>query len=201
MAALSRSEVYTGMAGKGKHRKGYRRPVARRDEGTPELQAKRLAIVGHQIDPKTRQRQPRDTSKSITPLAAMEVRGILTADQHAAGRRYAWLYMKAINRRIDGMQTGGGDAVACCLRAGTPCKDCTAAKIQAAWVRAHKAIPDRRAKDALENATVYGRWPRWFVALIGGLLVHRPSDHAERVALMRGLDALVAIGCVMREKE
>jgi hypothetical protein len=48
---------------------------------------------------------------------------------------------------------------------------------------------------------VYGRWPRWFVALIGGLLVHRPSDHAERVALMRALDALVAIGCIMREKD
>jgi hypothetical protein len=189
------------MAGKGKHRKGYRRPIPRRDDGTPELQAKRLAIVGHTVDQKTRGRVPRDASKSISPLAAMEVRGILTADQHSAGRRYDWLYKKAIGRRTDAMQTGGGDAIPCCLRAGPPCKDCTAAKIQAAWVRAYKAIPDRRAKDALENVAVYGRWPRWFVALIGGLLVHRPSDHAERVALMRALDALVAIGCIMREKD
>lgn len=174
----------------GRHRAGYRRPKQQYDEGTPELRAKREAIVGRDGDP----------SKSTNPLEAMMTRGYITLEQCSAGRRYGWLYQKALGRKLDGDPTRS-DPTVCGEAATCPkCEDCSALKIANAWRRAHAALPDRRAKDELENAAVYQRWPRWFLVQAGRIIVHRPSDTSARNALTRALDALVAIGCVVREK-
>ena len=201
MAALSRSEVFTRMA-RGRHRRGYKRPVPVRDNGTPELQAKRLAIVGHKVDPKTGQRTQRDTHKAAFPLDAMLERGYIDQDQYSAGRRYGWLYSAVYGDKLPTSDGGGvGNGLPCGEAVECPsCRDCSARKIALAWRKAHLAIPDCRAKDALENVSVYHRFPRWYVVEGGRLLVLRGSDVANRKALLRALDALVKAGVVMREK-
>jgi len=188
---------------RGRHRRGYRRPVPERDQGTPELQAKRRAIVGHTIDPKTGQRVPRDTQKASFPLDAMLERGYIDQDQYSAGRRYGWLYSAVFGDRLPTSDGGGaGDGLPCGESVDCPsCRDCGPRKIAAAWRKAHLAIPDRRAKDALENVAVYCRFPRWYVVEGGGLLVLRGSDVANRKALLRALDALVGAGIIMRQQE
>ena len=205
MATALEAVVGMARARKGKHRPGYRRPPVQIDLGTLELQAKRRAIVGRTVQRDAQGNAvivPGNPHKSTCPLDALLERGCIDAAQYAAGRRYSWLYARALGRQLDPIEVSISGLYAMCGEAEDcpSCKDCTPRKIANAWRAAYSAIPDRRAKDAVDNCTVYHRWPRWFVALIGGLLVHRPSDYTDRAALIRGLNALVAAGCVMRDR-
>ena len=184
-----------------------KRPSAPRiDYGTPELVAKRRAIVGVSVkrDSSGQARiEPNDPTKAYSPAAAMLARGLLNQDQFSAAERYSWLYARALGARTPAAESYPALVGPGCCGAVPACKDCTPAKIEAKWRDAVNALSKhpRKVKDAVENVAIFWRWPRWFVELTGRRNTPRPTDEGGYQALLAGLDALVAIGCTVQERK
>ena len=152
------------------------------DLGTPEAQRKRLELVGGAAP-----------ELAEYPLGVLLARRTITRDEHDAGCHYAYLRGRALgNATVFGMfrllfPSGGG----------RPLEPDVQATVEARWRAAAAALigAGRPAKDAVDNAAVYLRLPRWVKAAAGeggGSSRPRASDRGEKEALRRGLRALVA---------
>lgn len=153
------------------------RPRTRpQDYGTPELIAKRWALVGEGA-----------AELAEYPLGVMLARGIITQDQHNSGQRYAWLYGNIIGRVTikNVLAPSKGEAI----------EDPRQAEMEAAFRLCKNALlmAGRRACNALENAAVFERLPYWLMREMGRVHVVRPSEIAERAAIRSALDALVGV--------
>jgi hypothetical protein len=146
---------------------------AARDSGTPEVQARRLALCNG---------SPPELAS--TPIGILFANHVITLDQCRAAHRYAF-------RRgvlFGGARPAGlGDM----LEPGSPRlrSDKELAGIRARF----EAMCGRLGRDqkaALDVLVVEQRLPAWFrAAKLGRPL--RPEDEAEREALLSGLEALV----------
>ena len=152
------------------------------DLGTPEAQRKRIELVGRAAP-----------ELAEYPLGVLLARGLITRDQHDAGCHYAYLRGKALgNTTVFGMfralfPTGGGRAL----------DEDTQVVVEARWRAAASTLlaAGRPAKDAVDNAALYLRLPRWLKpALEDGAGRQRPrhGDRREREDLLAGLRALAA---------
>ena len=152
------------------------------DLGTPEAQRKRLELVGE---------APPELAEY--PLGVLLARGTIARDEHDAGCHYAYLRGKALgNTTVFGMfrllfPSGGGRALDGDVQA----------TVEARWRAAAAALlaAGRPAKDAVDNAAIYLRLPRWLKPTVGdggGGPRPRPGDRGERQALVSGLRALAA---------
>lgn len=164
------------MATRVKRSTGRGRPRTARpkvDRGTPELRAKRQAMVGGA-----------DPVLAEHPLGILYARDILDADQYRAGLRYAFLFGKVYGRTTAATgemeRLSGGDA-------GPDLSDRDAERYEADLRRARTCLlaVGRAAKDAVDNAAVYERLPAW-------LFRGRPAPGARR-PLVEGLRALDAL--------
>jgi hypothetical protein len=161
-----------------------------RDLGTPELQALRHKLAAGA-----------DPALAENPLSVLLARGLISAEQHAAGRRYERLYRQAVARReisfgqvyrrlgeATGRGTGGeshdGD-------------DARMAEARRAYLAAKANLLQAgpAAARAVEALVVFGQWPD---ALPGSAdLARSGNDNLSRAAIRKimqirgGLDALV----------
>lgn len=153
------------------------RPRTRpQDYGTPELIAKRRALIGEGA-----------LELAEYPLGVMLARGIIDQEQHNGGVYYAWLYGRVIGRtKVKGVL---GDNF------GEPEDGPFQAKIQASFRECKDAIlrAGRRATDAFENVAVFEREPYWLKRELGRVHVVRDSEVAERRAIQSALAALLAV--------
>lgn len=72
------------------------------DTGTPEMQARRIALVGSHGD----------LALAEYPLGVLLARKLITQQEHDAGRYFAYLYGRVVGRtsaKVPGGQTGWGD--------------------------------------------------------------------------------------------
>jgi len=120
-----------------------RPPKTERDGPTPELMAKRLALVGPGGDP----------ALAGYPLGVLLARGLIDRDQHDAGVYYAYLAGRILGKIHPGPVGNGyynphGD-------------DAAQEIIEPLWRDACKSLMgvSRRAKDAVDNVAVYQRLP------------------------------------------
>lgn len=152
---------------------GRGRPKVNHERGpTPEAMEKRMALAGPKGNPE----------KAWNALGVLRERGIIAQLQHDAGARYAGLRARCIGRadvRIPGNDPAGSGA-----SDGTDPRE----------VALHREFNDmrddlrragRRAFDAVQNVAVFDRLPRWALTTSP-----RPSDEAERKALLDGLTAI-----------
>ena len=151
------------------------------DLGTPEAQRKRLELVGGEAPPELAE----------YPLGVLLARRTIARDEHDAGCHYAYLRGKALgNTTVFGMfrllfPSGGGRAL----------DGDAQATVEARWRAAAAALlaAGRPAKDAVDNAAIYLRLPRWLKPTVGGGGPRpRPGDRGEKEALVRGLRFLAA---------
>lgn len=153
------------------------RPRTHQDFGTPELIAKRQAVVGEGAP-----------EMSEYPLGIMLALGIISQDQHNVGVRYSALYRKSVGRRVTVRSIASPSA-------GEPDEDPKQDEIEYAWRRCKTALLGcgRRACDAFENAAIFHRFPYWLQRELGSVHVVRHSEIAERKAILTALDALVDV--------
>ena len=126
------------------------------DLGTPEAQRKRLELVGGEAPPELAE----------YPLGVLLARRTIARDEHDAGCHYAYLRGKALgNTTVFGMfrllfPSGGGRAL----------DGDAQATVEARWRAAAAALlaAGRPAKDAVDNAAIYLRLPRWLKPTVGG---------------------------------
>lgn len=137
------------------------------------------------------------------PLDVMLARGIITNDQYGAGCDFA-----ALAWSLFGVPVAGCEALYERMIAGTPWAPPVTGDVEADEARAaerRKAMrtaheeriqalrtaggDNRRVLSAVQNATQYLRFPRYLVALIGGLNF-RPTDLREIEDIKHGLSRL-----------
>lgn len=149
----------------------------RKDLGTPEVIAKRLALVG----PGNSDRPP-DPALAHYPLGVAFARGIVTSEQHQAGLDYALAFAVAIGRPA----MGAGRALARFMADDRGAMDdADRERLTTDWRAYGDALlaHSRAVKDTLENVVVYERLPAW---LLPGH-VEAPSDVTHRERLIDGL--------------
>jgi hypothetical protein len=183
-----------------------KRSVPRIDYGTPEAVAKRRAIVGVSVKRDSNgqaQIVPNDPSKAESPAGTMLVRGLISVEQYGAVERFAWLYSAMFGNMLPTSEHEAHGTGAPCCGVIPPCKDCSTAKLEAKWRQASAALDrhPRAVRDAVANVAVFKRWPRWLLREIGRNLYPRSSENTERKALETGLNALIAVGCIVIERK
>lgn len=145
------------------------------DLGTPEAQLKRAALT-RGADPVT----------AAHPLDLLLARGLIDAQSHRAGWRYAGLYRRVIGRTdvsygrlYDGLRGEDGRHV---KAAGD---DADLAESQLLFRRAQAALRDEGPVIAgiTERLAVFGAWPDWLLRPI-------TKTHRELDLLRRGLARL-----------
>lgn len=143
------------------------------DHGTEELRIKRASLVGSAAP-----------ELASYPLGIMLARGIIGQDQHNAGLQYASLYGRAIGRYRDcGIGPQGSEPPA------DEALEATEALFR--QVRAALIAKGRRTADAVDNACVYQRLPRW-LGIVSRNAGRRVAGERDREALIDGLNVLVA---------
>lgn len=160
--------------------KGAPRVLA--DLGTPELRAKRAVLVG------------KDSAQELAayPMGVLLAQGVVSQDEHNAAMHYAWLYGRNFGRTVAkqcdwlGLDVGRYD---------TSDLGKYAKELEREWRRAKDAMlaKGRRVSDAVENMTVFDRWPRWLKRDLGYVHHVRLSDAAERKALQEGVAILATL--------
>jgi hypothetical protein len=152
-----------------------------RDGGTPELQARRAAMVG-----------AGDPTLAEHPLGVMLARGLITPEQHEAGCYYAALYGRAVARihlsaapiyrrllaesgRGRELDEGSQRHIERLYRLG----------------KNHLLAASRRICEATENLVVFAK-PARFLDQRRTALLRRGADYNEFQAVLAGLDVLVA---------
>lgn len=150
------------------------------DTGTPELQARRSALVG-----------PGDPALAEYPLGIMLARGLITAEEHEAGCYYAALYARAVARTslscahiYRRMLAESGRAM--------DLDDKSQAHIERLFRQGKNNLlaAGRRVSEATENLAVFGRPPRFLDRQVAKL--RRGADYSELRAVLNGLAVLVA---------
>lgn len=142
------------------------------DHGTPEAQAHRLALVGSA-----------DPVLAESPVGVLLARGLITGEEAAAARAYAWLYARAVRRpypplvSLEALHADGG-------RPGLVESD-DEGRVQEAFRRGKNRLlaAGRRCSDAVERVVVFGELPRF--------LMPGRSDR-ERQAVLHGIAVLAA---------
>lgn len=170
---------------RGRPRKpGARKPSGdlrqRRDVGTPETIAHRVAIAG-----------PGNETLAHYPLGVALARGIITQELHDAGLRYRRSYLLAcdgvaVPRKSPLVQflpsSARGVADAALVEATGHLRRCRDAM---------RILPARhRIIAALDDLCVFDRWPVW-VSYPGWPM--RPKDRYERDRIVAGLSAISKI--------
>ena len=106
------------------------------DRGTPEYQARRIALVGSVHD-----------QRAEYPLGVLLARGAITQDQHDAGQRYARLWGKCVGNPL----TRGGRGYA------DPLDDDTQAVVEARWREVAHLLRRTGCKSIVDTICVYER--------------------------------------------
>ncbi|MGD9884595.1 MAG: hypothetical protein AB7E70_21690 [Hyphomicrobiaceae bacterium] len=145
----------------------------RHDHGTPEVIAKRMALVGEGTP-----LRPADPARAYYPLGVALERSIITDEQHEAAMRYRRAFCVAIGRPlrlgVPGMTEGASEELRASLTLDWR-----------AYVDALLRL-GRQTKDTVDNLVLYDRWPLW---LLSGH-IPTPKDNRARERLLKGLDAL-----------
>lgn len=151
------------------------------DGGTPELQARRAALVAGG-----------DPALAEYPLGIMLARGLISAEEHEAGCYYAMLYARAvartslscahIYRRM--LAENGRSAML---------DDKSQEHIERLFRSGKNRLlaAGRRVTEATENLAVFGRPPR-FLAGRRTSELRRGADFTEFQAVLEGLAVLAA---------
>jgi hypothetical protein len=151
------------------------------DSGTPELQARRLALVGLN-----------DPALAEYPLGIMLARELISGEEHEAGCYYAMLYARAVARtnlscahlyrrmlaesgRSTGLDDKSQEHIERLFRQG----------------KNRLLAASRLVTEATENLVVFGRPARFLDSRRTGEL-RRGADFTEYQAVMEGLAVLVA---------
>lgn len=144
---------------------------------TPELEAKR-ALIATSPDPKANHNRNGDATLSTCPLDALLARGFITEQQHQAGESYARLYRIVNGKGMPKVMDSGGP--------GGEISEAVLIRAKETYLLAASALlaVSRRVKDAVDNATVFERWPN---SLTG--VKPRPSDRH----LFEGLGRLASL--------
>ena len=103
------------------------------DRGTPECQARRLALVGSVGDQRVEY-----------PLGVLLARGAITQDRHDAGRRYARLWGKCVGNPL----TRGGAEYA------DPLDERSQAEVEARWRAAARLLVRTQCKPVVDTVCV-----------------------------------------------
>jgi hypothetical protein len=151
------------------------------DPGTPELQARRAALIGGD-----------DPALAEYPLGVMLARGLVTREQHEAGCYYAMLYGRAVARANISCAYVYRRLLAESGR-GQELDDQTQAKLEQLFRLGKNGLlaAGRRVCDGTENLIVFGR-PARFLAKRNTAELRRGADFAEFQAVLAGLSVLVA---------
>ena len=151
------------------------------DDGTPELQARRSALVG-----------AGDPALAEYPLGIMLARGLISAEEHEAGCYYAALYAKAVARAnlscahlYRRMIAGSGQ--------GRELDEKSQEHIERLFRQGKNRLlaAGHRVCEATENLAVFGR-PARFLDRRQTALLRRGADYNEFQATLAGLAVLVA---------
>jgi hypothetical protein len=151
------------------------------DSGTPELQARRSALVG-----------TGDPALAEYPLGIMLARGLISAEEHEAGCYYATLYSKAVARAslscahiYRRMLAESGKA--------QELDDKSQEHIERLFRQGKNKLlaAGRRVCEATENLAVFGR-PARFLNSRQTAQLRRGADYNEFHAVLAGLAVLVA---------
>ncbi len=151
------------------------------DGGTPELQARRSALVG-----------AGDPALAEYPLGIMLARGLISAEEHEAGCYYAALYAKAVARTSLSCAHIYRRMLAESGRA-QELDDKSQAHIERLFRHGKNRLlaAGRRVSEATENLAVFGR-PARFLDSRQTAQLRRGADHSEFQAVLEGLAVLVA---------
>jgi hypothetical protein len=151
------------------------------DSGTPELQARRSALVG-----------AGDPVLAEYPLGIMLARGLISAEEHEAGCYYATLYAKAVARTALScahiyrrMLAESGKA--------QELDDKSQEHIERLFRHGKNRLlaAGRRVCESTENLAVFGRAARFLDSRQAAQL-RRGADYNEFQAVLEGLGVLVA---------
>lgn len=151
------------------------------DGGTPELQARRSALVG-----------AGDPALAEYPLGIMLARGLISSEEHEAGCHYATLYAKAVARttlscahiyrrmlaesgKAQDLDNKSQEHIERLFRDG----------------KNRLLAAGRRVCEATENLAVFGR-PARFLDRRQTAQLRRGADYNELQAILAGLAVLVA---------
>jgi hypothetical protein len=151
------------------------------DGGTPELQARRSALVGS-CDP----------ALAEYPLGVMLARGLISGEEHEAGCYYAMLYAKAVARTNLSCAHIYRRMLAESGRS-TALDDKSQEHIERLFRQGKNRLlaAGRRVCEATENLAVFGRHARFLDGRRTAEL-RRGSDFTEFQAVLEGLAVLVA---------
>ena len=151
------------------------------DSGTPELQARRSALVG-----------AGDPVLAEYPLGIMLARDLISAEEHEAGCYYATLYAKAVARTSLSCAHIYRRMLAESGRA-QELDDKSQEHIERLFRHGKNRLlaAGRRVSEATENLAVFGRSAR-FLDRRQTAQLRRGADHGEFHAVLNGLAVLVA---------
>jgi len=147
-----------------------------RDTGTPEAQARRMALAFYRD--KDGKSQMGDTAKTSTPLDALLANRTITQNQHDAGERFGRWY-RCVYGRANGRRATGGEVPDEILAKWEP-------KLRDAMAALHDR--SRAQLDIVVNICAYERFMRWVP------VQRRLVRHAKQVELLRaGLDLVAGV--------
>ena len=151
------------------------------DGGTPELQARRSALVGLN-----------DPALAEYPLGIMLARELITGEEHEAGCYYAMLYAKAVARTSLSCAHIYRRMLAESGRS-TALDDKSQEHIERLFRQGKNRLlaAGRRVSEATENLAVFGRHAHFLDSRRTAEL-RRGADFTEFQAVMEGLAILVA---------
>ena len=151
------------------------------DGGTPELQARRRALVGEA-----------DPALAAHPLGVMLARGLIGRAEHDAGCRYALLYARAVSRTELSVAHVYRRLLAESGRSHE-LDEASEARIQAQFRLGKNRLlaAGRRICSATENLAVFAR-PARFLDISRPGELKRGAAHAELAAVLEGLAVLAA---------
>lgn len=172
---MARPRKNGARAKSGRLSRAFRGPA--RDHGTPEVQRKRLMLVGYDADPVL----------AATPLGCIFARGYLgdlkddreaerAKDRYEAGLEFGKLHAALYQRWRSAI--------------GPQASDDRLADLQRRFNAMVEWLNDRQ-RSVLTNVCAFGYWPIWFDCDRIGL--HRlPEDDADQEHLISGLDVLAS---------
>ncbi len=155
-------------------------PGPMKDNGTEEMQKRRQILAGGG-----------DQTLTSTFLGTMLANNRITRSEYDAGCRYAWLY-GVLFGRTSAAAAAYGQTIG-----GREHDEQWLADRQREYTEIARRLlgAGRRVKDAVDNAAIYDRWPRWAGAAvrIARPTTIRPSDIAQRNECEAGLILLAQV--------
>jgi len=165
-------------------RKRRGRPAPQLDDrGTPQAQARRLALVSGA-----------DPALSEYPLGIMLARGLVAGPQHEAGCYYALLYGRVVGRTQITCAPLYRQVMGELAPSGGQQDEGMETRLQELFRFGKNRLlaAGRRVCDATENVVVFQRLPRFLDPWSARPQSARRADATELDAVLAGLDVLVA---------